>query len=63
MGNSAGYRTCPAYVQDEVTAVLRTRWQFQRGPLATARGAAADDTPAFVVQDGQYLSARWPGDA
>jgi len=57
------YRTYPAYVQDEVTAALRTRWQFQRGPLATARGTAADDAPAFVVQDGQYLSARWPGDA
>jgi hypothetical protein len=21
-----------------------------------------DDTPAFVVRDGNYLSARWPGD-
>ena len=57
------YRTYPAYVQDEVTAALRTRWQFQRGPLATARGTAADDRPAFTVQDGRYMSARWPGDA
>ena len=22
-----------------------------------------DDSPAFVVQDGRYVSARWPGDA
>jgi hypothetical protein len=29
----------------------------------SARGTATDDTPAFVVQDGNYLSARWPGDA
>jgi hypothetical protein len=25
--------------------------------------AAADDTPAFVAADRNYLSARWPGDA
>jgi hypothetical protein len=24
---------------------------------------ATDDTPAFVVQDANYVSARWPGDA
>jgi putative intracellular protease/amidase len=35
-----------------------------RGPVTlTARGTATDDTAAFVVQDGNYLSARWPGDA
>ncbi len=22
-----------------------------------------DDRPAFVIDDGNYLSARWPGDA
>jgi hypothetical protein len=22
----------------------------------------ADERPAFVVEDGNYLSARWPGD-
>jgi hypothetical protein len=26
-------------------------------------GTAVDDGPAFVVEDGTYLSARWPGDA
>jgi len=49
------YRTYPAYVQDEVTAALRTPWQFRRGPLATGRGTAADDRAAFAVQDGHYL--------
>ena len=44
-------------------ASLRSPRQFARGPLTTARGSAADDSPAFVVQDGSYLSARWPGDA
>ncbi|WP_329535660.1 hypothetical protein OG568_44415 [Streptomyces sp. NBC_01450] len=29
----------------------------------TRRGTATDDTDAFVVEDGRYLSARWPGDA
>jgi len=59
------YRTYPAYVEDEVRAALADpRRQFERGPVTlTARGTATDDGPAFVVQDGNYLSARWPGDA
>ncbi len=27
-----------------------------------ARDDASDDRPAFVVRDGRYISARWPGD-
>lgn len=27
------------------------------------RGTRDDDTHAFVVEDGRYLSGRWPGDA
>jgi putative intracellular protease/amidase len=57
------YRTYPAYVQDEVTAALGDRSQFLRGPRTAARGTMTDDGPAFVVEDGNYLSARWPGDA
>ena len=58
------YRTYPAYVQDEVVSALDEPGGFQRGPrVATARGTATDDRPAFVVQDGNYVSARWPGDA
>jgi putative intracellular protease/amidase len=59
------YRTYPAYVADEVRAALRDpAAQFRRGPVALGkRGTATDDGPAFVVQDGNYLSARWPGDA
>ena len=59
------YRTYPAYVEDEVCAALREPSdQFERGPLTLARrGTAADDTGTFVVEDGRYVSARWPGDA
>ena len=59
------YRTYPAYVEDEVRAALDDPGaQFARGPKElTRRGTASDDTHAFVVRDGAYLSARWPGDA
>jgi putative intracellular protease/amidase len=59
------YRTYPAYVQDEVQAALTDPIrQFERGPRVLAkRGTATDDSAAFVVQDGRYVSARWPGDA
>jgi putative intracellular protease/amidase len=57
------YRTYPAYVQDEVVGALRDRSQFERGPRSTKRDTRDDAGPAFVVADGNYLSARWPGDA
>ena len=58
------YRTYPEYVQDEVVAALDSPAQFERGPrTASARDTADDAGPAFVVQDGNYVSARWPGDA
>ena len=59
------YRTYPAYVEDEVrTALADPAAQFERGPRElTRRGTDTDDTHAFVVEDGGYLSARWPGDA
>jgi putative intracellular protease/amidase len=57
------YRTYPAYVEDEVIAVLGDPRQFLRGPRTTKRGSAGDHRHAFVVEDGNYVSARWPGDA
>jgi putative intracellular protease/amidase len=59
------YRTYPDYVEDEVKGALDdANTQFVRGPRTlTSRGTATDDTPAFVVEDGRYVSARWPGDA
>jgi putative intracellular protease/amidase len=58
------YRTYPAYVEEEVRAALTDAKQFERGPrVYSKRGTATDDSPAFVVEDGRYVSARWPGDA
>jgi putative intracellular protease/amidase len=58
------YRTYPAYVEDEVRDALRERTDFARGPRVLAkRGTDTDDGAAFVVEDGNYVSARWPGDA
>jgi putative intracellular protease/amidase len=55
------YRTYPAWVEDEVRASGAV---FERGPIHLfARGTETDDRAAFVVEDGTYLSARWPGDA
>jgi putative intracellular protease/amidase len=57
------YRTYPAYVEDEVRAVLAAPEQFERGPRSLSRGTATDHSEAFVVEDGSYVSARRPGDA
>jgi putative intracellular protease/amidase len=59
------YRTYPAYVEDEVKGALDDpATQFVRGPRTLSRrGTADDDAAAFVVDDGRYVSARWPGDA
>ena len=51
------YRTYPEYVQDEVTRALGSPSLFERGPLF-----ASYDQP-FHVQDGDLVTARWPGDA
>ena len=59
------YRTYDAYVEDEVKTALEDRpSHFVRGPVTLiAHGVADDDSRAFVVEDGNYVSARWPGDA
>jgi len=57
------YRTYPAYVEDEVKRSLASAQQLQVGPRTLAKGTDGDDRHAFVVEDGHYLSARWPGDA
>ena len=58
------YRTYPAYVEEEVRRALQAPSQFIRGPLTIgSRGTSTSDAHAFVVQDQNYVSARWPGDA
>jgi putative intracellular protease/amidase len=67
-GEQAGYRS----VQAEVTRCLARREDFLDVPTNAAhrwrkasglfRDTPDDDRPAFIVRDGNYLSARWPGD-
>jgi putative intracellular protease/amidase len=68
-GKPAGYMS----VQQEVTRAL-TRPQdfldvpadaadYKRKTSGMARDTFDDDRAAFVVRDGNYVSARWPGDA
>ena len=67
-GESQGHRS----VQAEVTRALADPADFEDVPpdmpdaaLKTsgrARDRADDSRPAFVVEDGNYVSARWPGD-
>jgi putative intracellular protease/amidase len=58
------YRTYPVTVEAEVRAALSSPASFRRGPILLGEPATAkDDDTAFVVEDGAYVSARWPGDA
>jgi putative intracellular protease/amidase len=67
-GEAAGYRG----VQAEVTRALARPEDFLDVPSDAPdrfrkasglfRDSAADARPAFVVRDGNYISARWPGD-
>jgi protease I len=56
------YRTYPQTVQDEVVSALASASDFQAGPSALLRDAPDKLERGFVVRDGNYLSARWPGD-
>jgi putative intracellular protease/amidase len=59
-------------VQQEVTRALAQAEDFQDVPAGTPESRAKasgllrdrwdDPGPAFVVRDGNYVSARWPGD-
>ena len=57
------YRTYLSCIEGEVRGALDHRSQFVRGPRALRRGTPADRGPAVVVADGNYVSARRPGDA
>lgn len=67
-GQAKGYMS----VQSEVTRALKNpsdfcdvargspHWRIKTSGIA--RDTATDSRPAFVVDDGSYVSARWPGD-
>ena len=56
------FRTYPVTVEDEVRAALAAREDFIRGPISFVRDAPGNLKAGFTVRDGNYLSARWPGD-
>eukprot|EP00656_Telonema_subtile_P017708 TRINITY_DN19542_c0_g1_i2.p1 TRINITY_DN19542_c0_g1~~TRINITY_DN19542_c0_g1_i2.p1 ORF type:complete len:265 (+),score=38.29 TRINITY_DN19542_c0_g1_i2:177-971(+) len=60
------YRTYDDYVADEMIA---NGVEWESGPSSgccglapPVKGTPTDDTHAFILEDGRYLSARWPGD-
>ena len=57
------YRTYPESVEREVRRLIGRSGRFLRGPLAPAYAGRSNPLAGFVVRDGHYLSARWPGDA
>ena len=67
-GQPPGYMS----VQQEVTRLLadpadfvevpRDAPDYRRKTNGLARDSDRDGSPAFVIRDGRYLSARWPGD-
>ncbi len=57
------YRTYPEYVEDEVKAALDDPGRFERGPRGRSAAQPATTRTRSFVEDGRYVSARWPGDA
>lgn len=57
------YRTYPQSVEEEVKSALASPNDFCRGPLFPRYATRAKPRAGFVVRDGKYVSARWPGDA
>ncbi len=57
------YRTYPdTTVQQEVTAALQHAADFLEGPKPFLRDSLTKPSRGFLVEDGNYLSARYPGD-
>jgi putative intracellular protease/amidase len=68
-GERAGYRSVQAEVTralaspDDFRDVDRFDMHFRRKTNGLHRDTLDDARCAFVVRDGRYVSARWPGDA
>jgi hypothetical protein len=52
LAGPADYQDVPSHAPD-----------YRRKTSGLARDSESDNTPAFIVRDGKYVSARWPGDA
>lgn len=57
------YRTYPQSVEEEVKEALASPGDFDAGPILPHFATEEQPERGFIVQDGNYLSARWPGDA
>lgn len=57
------YRTYAQTVEAEVKSALAASEDFLKGPTPLLRDNSVNLSRGFVVQDRNYLSARWPGDA
>ena len=57
------YRTYPESVEAEVRRLIGRRGRFLQGPVMAKYAGLEAPHAGFVVADGNYLSARWPGDA
>ncbi len=57
------YRTYPTPLQTEVQSLLARPEDFDVGPPALLRDDPEHLGRGFSLRDGNYLSARWPGDA
>lgn len=56
------YRTYSETVEAEVRAALADPSDFETGPRLPRRDSPDRLDLGFTVRDGNYLSARWPGD-
>lgn len=57
------YLTYPITVEAEVKSCLANQNNFISGPTPLFRDSSQNLNRGFVVKDGNYISARWPGDA
>ncbi len=57
------YRTYPVPMETELRSFLKLKSQFIRGPMPIFRDNPENLKHGYTVLDGNYLSARWPGDA
>ena len=57
------YRTYAQTVEAEARRALGRHGAYHRGPLLPRYATIVKRRIGFVVEDGNYLSARWPGDA
>lgn len=60
------YRTYAVPMADELISRLESPSDYSAGPgfpIPLSRDSDANLKPGYTVRDGNYLSARWPGDA